>query len=86
MPAARAVRGTATSGPVQPSESPFDDPEILRVVSLLDDGRAVLDLTAASDAATDVVELSARHAVRQALERHGLPGRLLRTEPSDRPT
>lgn len=86
LPVASAAQAAVASEPVQQSESPFDDPEILQVVALLDDGRAVLDLTAASDAATDVVELSARHAVRQALERHGLPGTLLRTEPSDRPT
>lgn len=85
-PVERAAHALVALTPPPLSDSPFDDPEILQFVSLLDDGRAVLDLTAASDAATDVVELSARHAVRQALERHGLPGTLLRTEPSDRPT
>ena len=84
-PVERAAHSLVASLPPR-LESPFDDPEILQVVALLDDGRAVLDLTAASDAATDVVELSARHAVRQALERHGLPGTLLRIEPADRPT
>ena len=85
-PVERAAHALVALTPPPLSDSPFDDPEILQFVSLLDDGRAVLDLTAASDAATDVVELSARHAVRHALERHGLPGTLLRTEPSDRPT
>lgn len=61
---------------------PLEDPEILRVVLLLDDGRAVLDLASANDAATDAVELSARHAVRRALVGNDLPESYLRIEPA----
>ena len=58
-------------------QAPFADAEIRRVVTLLDDERSVIDLTSAPGGTIDAVELSARYAVRQSLERHGLPDHAL---------
>ena len=58
-------------------QAPFADAEIRRVVTLLDDERSVIDLASAPGGTIDAVELSARYAVRQSLERHGLSEHLL---------
>ena len=65
--------------------APFADAEIRRVVSLLDDERSVIDLASEPGGTIDAVELSARYAVRQSLERHGFPERLLHAD-ADRTT
>ena len=47
--------------------------ELRRILSLIDDERALLDITADGGELIDPSELAARYAVRQALRRHSLP-------------